>query len=83
MNTFTLGSVDHYPTPRNVGLRPDSTPEMHIQIAANGAPFKIAIFADLHFGEVASTDWGPFQDVNFTRIMNQVLHDETPRKAGV
>ncbi|KAI9120503.1 hypothetical protein K1719_007536 [Acacia pycnantha] len=75
---FTVGSADHYPTPRNVGLRPDSTPERHLQIAANGAPFKIALFADLHFGEAASTDWGPLQDVNSTIVMNQVLHDETP-----
>ncbi|XP_030924504.1 probable inactive purple acid phosphatase 16 [Quercus lobata] len=43
-----------------------------------GAPFKIALFADLHFGEATSTDWGPLQDVNSTRVMNTVLDDETP-----
>ncbi|KAK4258262.1 hypothetical protein QN277_007732 [Acacia crassicarpa] len=74
---FTVGSVDHYPIPQN-RLRLDSTLERHLQIAANGAPFKIALFADLHFGEAASTDWGPLQDMNSTRVLNQVLHDETP-----
>jgi hypothetical protein len=32
-----------------------------------GAPFRIALFADLHFGEAASTYWGPQQDVNSTK----------------
>ncbi|CAL2272080.1 unnamed protein product [Prunus armeniaca] len=43
-----------------------------------GAPFKIALFADLHFGEAESTDWGPLQDVNSTRVMSSVLDDENP-----
>ncbi|XP_021830021.1 probable inactive purple acid phosphatase 16 isoform X1 [Prunus avium] len=43
-----------------------------------GAPFKIALFADLHFGEAESTDWGPLQDVNSTRVMCSVLDDENP-----
>ncbi|KAL4390169.1 hypothetical protein HN51_011072 [Arachis hypogaea] len=43
-----------------------------------GAAFKIALFADLHFGEAESTDWGPVQDVNSIRVMNTVLDDETP-----
>ncbi|KAI5318136.1 hypothetical protein L3X38_037844 [Prunus dulcis] len=42
------------------------------------APFKIALFADLHFGEAESTDWGPLQDVNSTRVMSSVLDDENP-----
>ncbi|GAB2267173.1 Probable inactive purple acid phosphatase 16 [Dionaea muscipula] len=41
-------------------------------------PFKIALFADLHFGENAWTDWGPQQDVNSLRVMSIVLDDETP-----
>ncbi|KAG2687224.1 hypothetical protein I3760_09G041500 [Carya illinoinensis] len=45
-----------------------------------GAPFKIALFADLHFGEAETTDWGPGQDVNSKRVMNTVLDDETPGK---
>ena len=51
--------------------------ERYVQMRA-GAPFKIALFADLHFGEATSTDWGPLQDVNSTRVMNTVLDDETP-----
>ncbi|CAB4316929.1 unnamed protein product [Prunus armeniaca] len=43
-----------------------------------GATFKIALFADLHFGEAESTDWGPLQDVNSTRVMSSVLDDENP-----
>ncbi|KAL6272805.1 hypothetical protein ACE6H2_023497 [Prunus campanulata] len=43
-----------------------------------GAPFKIALFADLHFGEAESTDWGPLQDVKSTRVMSSVLDDENP-----
>ncbi|XP_019426788.1 PREDICTED: probable inactive purple acid phosphatase 16 isoform X1 [Lupinus angustifolius] len=43
-----------------------------------GAPFKIALFADLHFGENAWTDWGPLQDVKSIMVMNTFLHHETP-----
>ncbi|XP_050123148.1 probable inactive purple acid phosphatase 16 isoform X2 [Malus sylvestris] len=45
---------------------------------AADAPFKIALFADLHFGEAESTEWGPLQDVNSTRVMSSVLDHETP-----
>ncbi|KAL8493904.1 hypothetical protein ACS0TY_024895 [Phlomoides rotata] len=43
-----------------------------------GAPFKIALFADLHFGEDAWTEWGPRQDVNSIRVMSLVLDKEQP-----
>ncbi|XP_027366666.1 probable inactive purple acid phosphatase 16 isoform X2 [Abrus precatorius] len=43
-----------------------------------GAPFKIALLADLHFGENAWSDWGPLQDVNSVKVMNTVLHHENP-----
>ncbi|CAJ1967649.1 unnamed protein product [Sphenostylis stenocarpa] len=43
-----------------------------------GAPLKMAMFADLHFGEAACTEWGPQQDVNSTKVINTVLHDEAP-----
>ncbi|KAJ8756298.1 hypothetical protein K2173_025110 [Erythroxylum novogranatense] len=43
-----------------------------------GAPFKIALFADLHFGEAAWTDWGPQQDLNSVKVMSTVLDAETP-----
>ncbi|XP_022747797.1 probable inactive purple acid phosphatase 16 isoform X2 [Durio zibethinus] len=54
-----------------------TTPENHIRIRA-GAPFKIALFADLHFGENAWTDWGPQQDVRSIKVMSSVLDTETP-----
>ncbi|CAJ1967647.1 unnamed protein product [Sphenostylis stenocarpa] len=41
-----------------------------------GAAFKIGLFADLHFGENAWTEWGPRQDVNSMNVMNSVLHHE-------
>lgn len=43
-----------------------------------GSTFKIAIFADLHFGEDTWTDWGPRQDVNSVNVMSAVLDAETP-----
>lgn len=43
-----------------------------------GKAFKIAVFADLHFGEDAWTNWGPLQDVNSIKVMNTVLDYETP-----
>ncbi|CAN7050897.1 unnamed protein product [Brassica oleracea var. botrytis] len=43
-----------------------------------GSRFKIAIFADLHFGEDSWTDWGPRQDENSVNVMSKVLDAETP-----
>ncbi|CAH2054258.1 unnamed protein product [Thlaspi arvense] len=43
-----------------------------------GSPFRIAIFADLHFGEDTWTDWGPRQDLNSVNVMSSVLDAETP-----
>ncbi|KAF3611025.1 hypothetical protein DY000_02051021 [Brassica cretica] len=43
-----------------------------------GSRFKIAIFADLHFGEDSWTDWGPRQDANSVNVMSKVLDAETP-----
>ncbi|KAJ7976701.1 Inactive purple acid phosphatase [Quillaja saponaria] len=54
-----------------------TTQVRYIQIRP-GAQFKIALFADLHFGEAASTEWGPLQDENSIKVMNTVLDDETP-----
>ena len=50
--------------------------ERYVQMRA-GAAFKIAVFADLHFGENAWTDWGPAQDVNSVKVMNTMLDNET------
>ncbi|XP_020274624.1 probable inactive purple acid phosphatase 16 [Asparagus officinalis] len=39
--------------------------------------FKIALFADLHYGENAWTEWGPAQEKS-ERVMAAVLDKETP-----
>lgn len=52
-------------------------PETQIQIRP-GASFKIAMFADLHFGEATSTEWGPTQDANSIKVMSSVLDHESP-----
>lgn len=76
---FTVVSIDHHhhKAQQNIRLLPDTSSIRYLQ-TTNGKPFKIALFADLHFGEAESTDWGPLQDVNSARVMNQVLHDENP-----
>lgn len=43
-----------------------------------GSSFKVALFADLHFGENAWTDWGPKQDLNSIKVMSKVLDLERP-----
>lgn len=66
-------------------VRPDD-PRLNFRGAPPGniirvrecSPFKIALFADLHFGEDAWTDWGPRQDVNSARVMSTVLDNEGP-----
>lgn len=40
--------------------------------------FKIAIFADLHFGENAWSEWGPKQDVKSLKAMSSLLDHENP-----
>ena len=42
---------------------------------ANGT-FKIAMFADMHYGEGEAEAWGPAQDANSTRVQNAVLQSE-------
>ncbi|KAF4373650.1 hypothetical protein F8388_025344 [Cannabis sativa] len=48
------------------------------ELGRRSAAFKIALFADLHFGENAWSDWGPKQDENSIRVMSNVLDYETP-----
>ncbi|URD73618.1 Calcineurin-like phosphoesterase [Musa troglodytarum] len=48
-----------------------------LRFSADSA-FKIALFADLHYGENAWTDWGPAQDDNSDRVMSAVLDMEIP-----
>ncbi|POR35588.1 Putative inactive purple acid phosphatase 16 [Tolypocladium paradoxum] len=40
--------------------------------------FQISIFSDLHFGENAWDSWGPQQDINSVKVINQVLDRESP-----
>ena len=44
----------------------------------SGGSFKVALFADLHYGEDAWTDWGPAQDAGSDRVMAAVLDAEKP-----
>ena len=44
----------------------------------NKSSFKVAMFADLHFGENAWEAWGPAQDVNSTAVMSKLLDQESP-----
>ncbi|EME39448.1 hypothetical protein DOTSEDRAFT_75202 [Dothistroma septosporum NZE10] len=39
--------------------------------------FQLAIFEDLHFGENQWDSWGPQQDINSVRVLNDVLDAET------
>lgn len=41
-------------------------------------PFKIAMFADLHFGENSWTTWGPIQDILSNGVMSTILDLEKP-----
>ncbi|XP_077240184.1 putative inactive purple acid phosphatase 16 isoform X1 [Tasmannia lanceolata] len=45
---------------------------------SSDSSFKITLFADLHYGEAAWTEWGPQQDVNSNRVMSNILDTETP-----
>ncbi|KAK1808555.1 hypothetical protein LTR12_017094 [Friedmanniomyces endolithicus] len=47
-----------------------------LRFTSNGT-FQISIFEDLHFGENAWDSWGPQQDINTVKVMNQVLDAET------
>ncbi|MCL7042818.1 hypothetical protein MKW94_020610 [Papaver nudicaule] len=49
-----------------------------VKKSSSASTFKIALFADLHYGENAWTDWGPQQDVNSDRVMSTVLDQESP-----
>ncbi|CAO1940893.1 unnamed protein product [Urochloa humidicola] len=73
-----------------VGLRPTTAERGHPSAAADadgrrpplrfgsGGSFKVALFADLHYGEDAWTDWGPAQDDGSDRVMAAVLQAENP-----
>ncbi|KAJ5646955.1 hypothetical protein N7490_003327 [Penicillium lividum] len=45
---------------------------------AKDGTFQISILEDLHFGENAWDAWGPEQDVNSVKVINEVLDKESP-----
>ncbi|CAM6117554.1 unnamed protein product [Calypogeia fissa] len=53
-------------------------PRQHLQFSSSGDTFKVAIIADLHYGENSWTDWGPAQDVKSTGVQDFVLDTEQP-----
>ncbi|KAJ3093963.1 hypothetical protein HK100_006337 [Physocladia obscura] len=48
-----------------------------LRFSASGT-LRIVQFTDLHYGEAPDTDWGPEQDVNSTRVIQNVLDAEYP-----
>ena len=72
---FTVSSEENLDAHRDVTLR--TKVETYLQIR-KGSSFKIAIFADLHFGEAASTLWGPQQDFKSVKVMSAILDNEHP-----
>ncbi|KAI3412525.1 WD_REPEATS_REGION domain-containing protein, partial [Psidium guajava] len=76
--SFTFLFLNQHPvSPAMVGSDPDASPVKRLP-ATPRSPFKIALFADLHFGEDAWTDWGPRQDAKSVCVMSTVLDDEVP-----
>ncbi|CAM8905979.1 unnamed protein product [Rhodiola kirilowii] len=60
-------------------LHPSTAAAQVIHETASGcSAFRIALFADLHFGENAWTDWGPRQDVKSLAAMSAILDSENP-----
>ena len=68
-------SGEEYEAPATVGLGRLLRNYVGVK---QGSSFKMALFADLHFGEDAWTSWGPLQDVKSIRVMSTVLDHETP-----
>ncbi|KAI3794483.1 hypothetical protein L1987_37115 [Smallanthus sonchifolius] len=64
----------------DVTLRPAPLRDGCLRFAggSNGSSFKVALFADLHFGEDVLTDWGPQQNFNSVKVMSIVLDVERP-----
>lgn len=50
----------------------------YLSFSSANSTFRIAVFADLHYGENAWTDWGPLQDENSDRVISTVLNMENP-----
>uniref|UniRef100_A0A1D1ZJS0 Putative inactive purple acid phosphatase 16 n=1 Tax=Anthurium amnicola TaxID=1678845 RepID=A0A1D1ZJS0_9ARAE len=59
------------------GVRRAIHTEKELRFSA-GSNFKVALFADLHYGESACTDWGPMQDDSSDWVMATILDRESP-----
>ncbi|MCI53605.1 putative inactive purple acid phosphatase, partial [Trifolium medium] len=60
-------SNHHHQSTIRCKMAPAAAAERQITMRA-GAAFKIALFADLHFGEDAWTNWGPLQDIHSVNV---------------
>lgn len=60
-----------------LALGADGERRQPLRFAPDGR-FKVALFADLHYGENAWTDWGPAQDDRSDCVMAAVLDAEKP-----
>ncbi|KAI1429628.1 Metallo-dependent phosphatase [Xylaria sp. FL1777] len=61
----------------NVVLSNQSDPFGPLTFRADGT-FQVSIFEDLHFGENAWDQWGPQQDINSVKVINEILDKESP-----
>ncbi|KAG8648949.1 probable inactive purple acid phosphatase 16 isoform X1 [Manihot esculenta] len=73
----TVGFLREAHSPSPIRLKTSQPKDNGLRFNGGGS-FKVALFADLHFGEDAWTDWGPQQDVNSIKVMSTVLDLETP-----
>jgi len=56
----------------------NSSTKPYPRVSSDSGRFKIALFADLHYGENSWTDWGPAQDVKSEIVMSRILDAEKP-----
>ncbi|KAK9062194.1 hypothetical protein SSX86_019380 [Deinandra increscens subsp. villosa] len=64
----------------SVPVRPEDEGqhEKKLGLQFTGSSFKVALFADLHFGENAWSDWGPDHDLSSVKVMSTILNVEKP-----
>ncbi|KAI1305623.1 Metallo-dependent phosphatase [Xylaria venustula] len=70
-------SSENVANPGNIVLSNQSDPFGPLTFRADGS-FQLAIFEDLHFGENAWDQWGPQQDINSVKVINEILDKESP-----
>ncbi|KAL3693575.1 hypothetical protein R1sor_007226 [Riccia sorocarpa] len=59
-------------------LNPLHLNKPRLTVRGSDKTFKIAIMADLHYGENAWTSWGPEQDVKSSHVQDFILDTEKP-----